>query len=203
MLVFIDESGDPGFKLDRGSSPVFVAAMVIFQDREAAQTTEQVIGKTKAALKVAREFKFNSSSTKVREAFFRAVAGCPFRVRAIVVDKAAIRSTNLKSNKERFYGFFVRLMMAHDGGQLRQADVRIDGSGDRAFKREFRSYLRRQLGADALKSCSFSDSHRDLLIQLADMVAGAIARSYRTDRPARETWRKMLAGKLDDVWEFR
>jgi hypothetical protein len=30
MLVFIDESGDPGFKLDGGSSPVFVAAMVIF-----------------------------------------------------------------------------------------------------------------------------------------------------------------------------
>jgi hypothetical protein len=30
MLVFIDESGDPGFKLDRGATPVFVGTMVIF-----------------------------------------------------------------------------------------------------------------------------------------------------------------------------
>ena len=29
MLVFIDDSGDPGFKLDRGSTPVFVIACVI------------------------------------------------------------------------------------------------------------------------------------------------------------------------------
>jgi hypothetical protein len=41
MLVFIDESGDPGFKLDSGSSPVFVAAMVIFADRNAARATDR------------------------------------------------------------------------------------------------------------------------------------------------------------------
>jgi hypothetical protein len=32
MLVFIDESGDPGFRLEKGSSPVFVAALVAFRD---------------------------------------------------------------------------------------------------------------------------------------------------------------------------
>jgi hypothetical protein len=203
MLVFIDESGDPGFKLDSGSSPVFVVAMVIFADSNASRATEQAIRDAKARLRVAKEFKFNTTSRPVRDGFFRAVAGSPFRVRAIVVNKAMIRSANLRSNKERFYGFFVRQMMAHDGGRLRQADVRIDGSGDRAFKREFASYLRRQLGADRLKSCSFSDSRRDPLIQLADMAAGAVARSYRTDRPDKDTWRNMLAGKIDDVWEFR
>ena len=30
MLVLIDESGDPGFKLTKGSTQHFVAAMVIF-----------------------------------------------------------------------------------------------------------------------------------------------------------------------------
>jgi hypothetical protein len=81
MLVFIDESGDPGFKLDSGSSPVFVVAMVIFADREAALTTEQAIRDAKARLRVAKEFKFNSTSRLVREGFFKAVAGCHFRVR--------------------------------------------------------------------------------------------------------------------------
>lgn len=40
-------------------------------------------------------------------------------------------------------------------------------------------------------------------ILLADMAAGAIARSYRTDeRKDADRWRKMLAGKIEDVWEF-
>lgn len=33
MLVFLDDSGDPGFKLDRGSSAFFVIACVIFEDK--------------------------------------------------------------------------------------------------------------------------------------------------------------------------
>lgn len=32
MLVFIDDSGDAGFKLDKGSTPFFVIACVIFDD---------------------------------------------------------------------------------------------------------------------------------------------------------------------------
>ena len=36
MLVFIDESGDPGFKVDKGSTLVFAVAMVIITDGAAA-----------------------------------------------------------------------------------------------------------------------------------------------------------------------
>ena len=59
MLVFIDESGDPGFRLTQGSSPVFVAAMVIFENHEAAQETEAVIRDAMRAMSVRPEFKFN------------------------------------------------------------------------------------------------------------------------------------------------
>jgi hypothetical protein len=34
MLVFIDESGDPGFKLKKGSSPIFVVTLVAFRDHD-------------------------------------------------------------------------------------------------------------------------------------------------------------------------
>lgn len=30
MLIFIDDSGDPGFKMDAGSSHFFVIALLIF-----------------------------------------------------------------------------------------------------------------------------------------------------------------------------
>ncbi len=48
MLVFIDESGDPGFKLAHGSSPVFVVAMVIVHGREDASAIEAKIREIKA-----------------------------------------------------------------------------------------------------------------------------------------------------------
>ena len=43
MLVFIDESGDPGFRIAKGSSPVFVVAMVVFADRVAATRTQDIV----------------------------------------------------------------------------------------------------------------------------------------------------------------
>ena len=87
---------------------------------------------------------------------------------------------------------------------LSGARVKIDGSGDREFKRELASYLRKQLSAGKIKSVKFTESHRDNLIQLADMTTGAIARSYRKDeRKLAGRWRQMLAAKIQDVWEVR
>jgi hypothetical protein len=93
-------------------------------------------------------------------------------------------------------------MMAHDNGTLGQAKVVIDGSGDREFRRRLAAAFRRQLG-NRLKDLKFSDSLSDPLVQLADMCAGAIAWSYRTDRADAARWRTVLAPRINDVWDFR
>ena len=201
MLVFIDESGDPGFELQRGATPIFAAAMVLFSNGEDALTTETVIRHTQQRLKVWPEFKFNKSRNEVRDDFFSAVRGCPFVVRAIVVRKEIIHSPWLKTNKEDFYRYFIRQMMAHDDGALQQAKVIIDGSGDRAFRRMLKLRLRRQSGT-RLKEVQFGNSRNDPLLQLADMSVGAIARSYRRDRKDAARWRHMLAPRINDVWDF-
>ena len=44
MLVFVDDSGDPGFKIGKGSSPVFVISCVIFDDDlEAEKTADEIL----------------------------------------------------------------------------------------------------------------------------------------------------------------
>lgn len=201
MLVFIDESGDPGFELQRGATPIFAAAMVLFSNGEDALTTETVIRDTQQRLKVWPEFKFNKSRNEVRDDFFSAVRGCPFAVRAIVVRKEIIHSPWLKTNKEDFYRYFIRQMMVHDDGALQQARVIIDGSGDRAFRQMLKLKLRRQSGI-RLKEVRFGNSRNDPLLQLADMSVGAIARSYRRDRKDPARWRRMLAPRINDVWDF-
>ena len=94
-------------------------------------------------------------------------------------------------------------MLKFDDGLLNEAQIVIDGSGDRAFKREMGAYFRRHLGLAKIKSLAFNDSHSDRLVQLADMCAGAIARSCRDDRDEPYRWRKMLGQKIEDIWNFR
>jgi len=149
------------------------------------------------------EFKFNKCSDSVRDIFFATVRRLPFQVRAIVVRKEVIYSPRLKADKDRFYEYFVKMMMSYDNGVLCNARVIIDGSGDREFRQNLNAALRRRLRSKAVKDVRFKNSKGDVLVQLADMCAGAIARSYRDDRSDKDRWRKMLAPRINDVWEFR
>jgi hypothetical protein len=106
MLVFIDESGDSGFKIDKGSTPVFAVALVAFECNDEARRCDGIIRETLEALRVKPEFKFSKAHGNVRDAFFEAVLGCDFRVRALVVQKDLIQSGRLRTRKEEFYQFF-------------------------------------------------------------------------------------------------
>lgn len=94
--------------------------------------------------------------------------------------------------------------MRHNEAAIRNASVKIDGSGDRKFKNALYAYLRKQLSAGTIRKLKFANSRNDNLIQLADMMAGAIARSYPgRNRKPDSTWRQMAKRQIENVWEFR
>lgn len=204
MLIFIDESGDPGFKLTRGSTSHFVVVMVIFDKNEDAESTAKVIKQTMIDLNIKPEFKFSNSRDYVRDVFFNNIKNCKFRVRALVVDKERIYSQNLRENSEKFYNYFVKQLINFDELKLNNASIKIDGSGDREFKKELHRYLRSQVNKNLSFIVKFEESHKNSLIQLADMVAGAISRSYPNEtRVAKDSWRKLLRNKIENVWNFK
>jgi len=203
LLVLIDESGDPGFKISKGSTAHFVVAMVCFSDFKDAETASRVIDDARKRAGISGEFKFNNSSATVRDCFFEAVAPLNFVARALVMNKERIYSDYLRGSTDSFYNFCIRQLLSHDGGNLNKANVKIDGSGDREFKRALERYLRTQIPTGKIAKVKFVNSRNDNLIQLADMVAGAIARSYREDRANPHRWRKFIARKIENVWEFR
>lgn len=203
MLVFIDESGDPGFKVSKGSSPLFVVSLVAFKKVENSVLAQEAIAGVANAHKLSTEFKFSQSRDEIRDAFFQALKPIDFCVRAIVVQKEKIYSPHLRTDKEAFYAYFVKTMLKFDNGLLQHAKVIIDGSGDQTFKRELSRYLKRHTGPGAIREVRFSNSKNDRLVQLADMCTGAIARSYRQDRADARRWKDMLADKIEDIWDFR
>ena len=179
MLVFIDDSGDAGFKLGKGSTKFFIISLVIFDDELEAEKTAIAIKDLRRELNFSDkvEFKFCKSSDDVRQKFLNKVCDFNFRIRSLVIDKSLIRSDELKCNKNSFYSYAIKTVLKHSGGKIKNAKIKIDGSGDRVFKRNFLGYLRRHLNSEDVKimdNCKLVDSRQNVLIQLADMVAGSV-----------------------------
>ena len=151
-----------------------------------------------------------ASCEKIREirlAFLAAVARFQFRVRAIVMDKSRIYGRELRSSKESFYRYAVKTVLKHNQGRIRNARLKIDGHGDREFRRELRAYLSREVRAKdgdppVIRDLKIVDSSRNVLIQLADMVAGTLRRHADGLKDDRELYRKAIAKRLENVWDF-
>ena len=208
MLVFIDESGDPGFKTERGSSSHFVIALVIFDDELNAEETALKIKEFRRDLGKNEkfEFKFNKSNKDLRVAFLSVVKSCKFKIRAIVFAKNKMYSNYLRSSKDSFYNFALNQILKNNEDTLNQAKIRLDGSGDKSFRQNLVNYLKVSLNSkekQVMKNLRFRDSHQDVLIQLSDMVAGSIRRFYDETKGDRQIYRTILKDREENVWEFK
>ncbi len=206
MLVFIDDSGDPGFKLDKGSSSVFVISLVIFDDNLEAEKTSLKIKELRRKLKVSDyyEFKFNKTNSKFRYAFIKCVASCKFRIRSVIVRKEIIHSQHLRSNKENFYNYVIMQILKHSEGHIKKAKLKFDKRGEKTLRNELRVYLSRELDNKnklIFTDLKFVDSRQNTLIQLVDMVSGAVAGAYSGKDKAYLQILKETE-KIEDLWEF-
>lgn len=207
MLVFIDDSGDPGFKLGKGSTKYFVIACVIFSDELEAEKTAVAIKEMRRSLGFPddMEFKFNKSRKTIREKFLHAINKFDFRIRSLVIDKSIIYSNELRNNKNSFYSYAVKLLLKHSGGSIQNAKIKIDGSGDRIFRRSFLGYLRREVNSaqkKIIRNCKLVNSKGNVLIQMADMVAGSTMRFYDVARKDNNVYREIIERHIDDEWFF-
>jgi hypothetical protein len=207
MIVFIDDSGDSGFKLGKGSTEFFVIAMVIFDDELDAEKVAVAIKELRRELAWAdyREFRFFKLNKEIRLKFLKKVTSFNFRIRCLVVNKKLIRSDELKSKKDKFYSYFIKEALKHSDGKILDAKIKIDGSGDRIFRKSFLSYLRRELNNQerrVMKHCRLEDSKGNVLIQFADMVAGSINRSYSDKKDAKD-YKAVIQKHIEDEWPFK
>lgn len=102
--------------------------------------------------------------------------------------------------KTEFYRYITQSLVRHDDGSLQNAPVVIDGSGEKLFRQDLQRHLKKH--APGIKSVTFAASHKDPLIQLADMVVEAIAQSYKPHEGAAQ-WRRAIGRRVTDVWDFQ
>jgi Protein of unknown function (DUF3800) len=203
MFIFLDESGDAGFKFNQGSSEHFVVALVIFDDPLDAEETAHSIKRLRVQLKMHEkfEFKFGKLDDFRCSQFFEAMRDMKFRVRVMVVDKRNLYNESLITNKDSFYNYFIAEVLKHHNGEISGAKLRVDGSGDSTFKNAFKTFLRQKLEVGIIDNCKFVDSSSDSLIQLADMISGAVYRAHHSILADRR-FLEIIQHKIEDLWLF-
>ncbi|MEI7615639.1 MAG: DUF3800 domain-containing protein, partial [Actinomycetota bacterium] len=181
---------------------------VIFDDNLEAEKTAVAIKQIKRDLKFTEstEFKFCKTKQKYRLAFLETIKPFNFAVRSLIVKKSDIRSLELRNNKESFYSYFIKMALKHTNNSIVNASIKIDGSGDRQFRKSFLNYLHRELNDGdmvVVKKCRLVDSKNDVVIQMADMVAGSINRSCYKNKNNCLRYKTIIEGHIKNIWNFK
>jgi hypothetical protein len=198
MIIFIDESGDPGYKVEKGSSTVFIIIMVgIKEDLEAEEISER-IGKLKEEMgkSVNHEFKFNKMTKQERIKFLLKTSKFEFEIRSLILFKGEIGG----NQKYIDYPFLLQRLFKENRSILRDARIRIDKIGSKRTNKEINVILRNSVtksdGKKWIKNCKFVDSRSNNLIQLADVIAGSVHRYYAREKEDCDVYMKIIRNKM-------
>ncbi|HJZ66400.1 MAG TPA: DUF3800 domain-containing protein [Candidatus Acidoferrum sp.] len=199
MLVFIDESGDSGMQKKVGSSRLFIITAVLFADNEDAEQCDQRIEKIRQDLDVDEqfEFRFNKCCDRYRAEFLKGVAGSNFFYSCIVLNKEKLTGPGFQF-KDSFYKYAASLVFTNAKPLLLEAKVIIDECGNREFKNQLSTYLKKRMNEDSkilIRKVAMESSHSNNLLQLADMVSGAVFRSFDTRKANRKEFRNIIRAR--------
>lgn len=204
MLVFIDESGDPGLKIAQGSSRYFVVSMVIFEEHGAAENCDKRISLLASELGYPKGFTFHfkENSHKIRLSFLQAVAPYDFLYFGFVLNKdpKKLWGEGFKV-KGSLYKSTCSYVFENAKPYLKNAIVMVDKSGSKVFRNQLASYLKRKINTDGneiIKKVKMQPDTNNYLLQLADYVAGVINRHQQGKKFADE-YRRYIAHKEINV----
>lgn len=199
MLVFIDESGDTGRKIFRGSSKFFI---VLFEDHEEAVSCDRKIDSLRRELKLSESFEFHfaQNSKKVRTEFLKAVQSYHFIYFSVVIDKDPEKMLEPEfTTKDSFYNYACHMAFNNAKPYLAEAIIVIDETGSPDFKNKLAKFLRRRLNNDdkkVIKEVKQQRSSSNNLLQLADYVSGVINRKVQDKKDSEEFYRFLSSKEI-------
>ncbi len=183
QLVFIDDSGDPGFK-EGASSNNFIIASAVFADQEIATEVNRAISDFRHTLgwQDETEFKFRKTNKHIVARLLNIVSTYNFQIYAVYIDKTNYKQMPPVFDKEKLYNWTVKELLKII--PLNNAYIKIDGRSTKEHQRRISSYLRHEINVSErkIKEIRPEDSIKDNLIQLADIIAGSINRSMQPEK---------------------
>jgi citrate lyase gamma subunit len=120
-----------------------------------------------------------------------------------VLDKSKINPKNIPNSKASLYYYTIKELLLKL--KLAHPIITIDGHAGRQYAQEIRTYLRQSLREQGVKNSRIYlvDSRKNSLIQLTDIIAGAVARSYHQDKTDAKTYVKSLGSKITKIYKMK
>lgn len=198
--AFVDEYGDPRLETEvAGVTKYFIVTVVLVGASD--------LDATRQRLEEIRERHFQTGEMKSQklagnvarwERLVNDLTVVPFRFYALAVDKREVNRTGGLGWKKSFYKnvcgrAYEKVMRAFPS-----LHVRADSYGGDAFRKSFARYIDETHRPDlfARGTFDFVEAKSDVLVQLADILSGLLARCYDPDR--RLAAAAGLVGRLAD-----
>jgi len=205
MITFTfagDEAGDVSLNFEKGASRYFVPVLISTQSpdvlREILASLRQGIG-----VSAAHEFKFHKmTSAEIRNQVFLTLARADFEAWALVVDKTRLPKIFENTDGITRYTHFVTELLSVIPSKLQKnATLILDEFGSTP---DLRTELRHAMVARHMprlfKRVIIRPSNKESLIQVADLIAGAIMRrDTQNDSEAFD----MISRKIKLLEEYR
>jgi hypothetical protein len=193
--IYLDESGSPN--VNDLNPPVFVVAAVVIDSREDLANLDQRFRNAFTAIRRPEEHELKTAglSAKKHTRVLRELSLLDYQWAAACFNKPLLTSPGF-ADPMTFYRYAFQFLVGDLLNLAWQADLVLDQNSTPAVQAEFEAYLRREnsgLPVSRLGAVQFSDSSKSRLVQLADLVAGAVRRSVSGESmPLREIEEKMI-----------
>jgi hypothetical protein len=197
-----DEAGDVSLNFEKGASRYFVPVLIStnLPDalREALSTLRKEVGAGPT-----HEFKFHKmTSTEIRNHVFLTLARADFHIWALVVDKVTL--PKIFENTDgitRYTHFFTELLSMIPVELQKDATLILDEFGSTPdLRTELRHAMVERHMPRLFKRVLIRPSNKESLIQVADLIAGAIMR--RDTQHDSEAF-DMISRKVKRLEEYR
>ena len=202
QFVFIDDSGDPG--LIKSSTSHFIVAAVLVVTSENYVRIMTALSGFRAGLGWGEldELKFSKTRKSVIINLLKYIRQFDFEAYALVIDKSKMTAPPQLSSGETLYQYAIKELLTRL--YLRDPIIFVDGVTNKKHIQHTRAYLRQALRQQGVTKCkiTFVDSRKDALVQLADIVAGSIARSFDKEKTDHNDYLELLKPKIRGIFEI-
>jgi hypothetical protein len=197
-----DEAGDVSLNFEKGASRYFVPAFIATRAPDPLRETLAHLRQT-LGLSAMHEFKFHKmTSPDVRNRVFSTLACADFKAWALFVDKTRLPKIFATTESIEIYTHFVTELLGIIPCELQKdATLILDEFGSTPdLRTELRRAMVKRHMPRLFKRVIVRRSDRESLIQVADLVAGAIMRrDSQNDSEAFD----MIAGKIKRLELYR
>ena len=196
QFVFLDDSGDTGLKNSATSNFIIAAVLVVDRENLNNLTTALNNFRTDLGWNEFDELKFSSTRKSVIKNLLSFIHQFEFSAYAVIIDKTKIVGTPQYSSEETLHSYAIKELLLRL--ELSEPEIVIDGVAHKKQAERVRTYLRKSLRQRGIEKCkiNFVDSRKDVMIQLADIVAGSIARSLDKNKKDHSDYLELLGTKI-------